>query len=249
MTTSIDICNRALVMMGSQNKIASLTQDMLEADVFNAVYSAVQDWCFSAANWNFARYTTALTLIKAVTVPTTPWTNIEPSPPWVNEFALPNDFIKALYITNSSINSNTQPGGFSSYFGEPKRFVISGDTTPATAQVLLTNESGPILVYTARVTDPTQWPIYFERFVVSVLAWSTCLSIMRDAAVFEALSKSWAQFYMLADQINREQGLVFGDTTPEWLQAIGIDYPFRRRQQSTQQAAEPTRRQRDDNSR
>jgi hypothetical protein len=248
MATNIDICNRALVMMGSQNKITSLTQDMLEADVLNNSYASVQDWCFSAANWDFARFVASLTQQKAISVPTTPWTSAEPAPPWLYQYAVPSDFIKAIYLTNSSINTTLTPNA---YYGEPKRFVIACDEAQTPSTVLLTNETSGLLVYTARISDPTQWPMYFERFVVTVLAWTTCLSIMKNAAVFEALDKAWTRFFMLADQINREQGLVFGDTTPEWIQAIGIDYPFRRRQQvavpGTQQQVE--RRPQGDNNR
>ena len=55
MTTTTDIGNRALAMLGSRTNMASLAENSNEAIQVNLVYSIVTDWAFAATNWNFAR--------------------------------------------------------------------------------------------------------------------------------------------------------------------------------------------------
>lgn len=225
MTTLVDIANRSLVMIGLQKKISSLTQDSAEAQTINAIITPIENWCFGLANWNFARRSSTLSNLKGPP-PSNPstWSTTYPSPPWLYEFSLPTDFIRALYITNSD-PSTANPG----YLGEPKRFVIANDTISAVEQiVLLTNQSAPVLVYTAFITDPTIWPWYFERLAVIALAQGISMSLVPNLNLLEELTQTLEQQISIASQINMIEGLQIPDTTPEWIQALGINYPYRR---------------------
>lgn len=239
MTTSTDIANRALQLIGTRTTIASLAEQSNEAIQANLVYNVVTDWCISMTNWNFARKTVIPTTAKTVT-PVGAWTTTSPAPPWKYSFTLPTDFIRALFVTNSTIDVTS-----TFYLGEPKRFAIATDTITAVQQeVLLTNEAAPILTYVSRVTDPTLWPSFFERFTVATLAKTLSFALTGDRELTANLEKISLDHFSAAMSINRAEGLVYDDTSVEWIQAVGIPYPFNREnvtQRLIPQKQEPSR--------
>jgi hypothetical protein len=224
MTTVTDIANRALQMLGSRTNMTiteynSMTSN--EAIQINLIYSIVTDWCHAAANWNFARKTAALTISKSFTG--SPWTSAQPPPPWINEYALPTDLIRAIYTTNNTI---TNPGQFD---GQPQRFVIATDSIAAVQQqVLLSNQSVVNLVYTSRIADPTLWPALFERFAVASIANAVAFQLTGDHNIATQVREQMMSFFQIAEQQNKVEGLAYLDTTPEWTAAVGIQYPSRR---------------------
>jgi O-antigen ligase len=221
--TNFDICNRALVLLGVRKLITSFTQDSLEAQTANLSFTPVMNWCFGLANWNFARTTAALTISKGPpTVGPGAWSGAQPTPPWLYEYATPADYIRAVYITNNAVAPGT---GVAGWAGEPQRFAIANDTG---AVVLLTNQATCNLIYTAYITNPTDWPFYFERLAVIALANTMCLAITSDLNLQERLAVSLEQQISIAMQLNKLEGLVIEDSTPEWIQATGINYPYRR---------------------
>ena len=227
--TTADIGNRALQLIGTRTTVSAaelVAGNTNEALQINIAYTPIQNWCYGLANWNFARKTAALASL-AGPPPTSPgpWiTGTYPSPPWLYEYALPADFIRAIYITNTA-SALTGAG----YQGEPKRFQLGTDTFAATQQeVLLANEASVILIYTSSVTNPTLWPWYFERLMVLALAQTLCMPLAQDRRLFEELSISLEQQISISTQINSAEGLIINDITPEWIQASGINYPYYR---------------------
>lgn len=233
--STTDIGNRALQLLGTRTNIASLGELSNEAAQISLALVPVQNWCFGLANWNFARKTAALSLAKGPP-PSPPgtWSTTYPSPPWLYEYTLPADFIRAMYITNSAAADNA------GWTGDPRRFVIGTDTVSAVVQqVLLTNDPAAILIYTASIADPTLWPWYFERLAVYALAATISAALTGDKKLHEELSAMLEQQISIATQSNTAEGLVIEDTTPEWLQALGINYPYRRFITLAAQAPQP----------
>lgn len=229
MTTLVDIANRALQLLGTRSIVASLGEQSNEAVQMNLCLTPIQNWCFGLANWNFARTTAALTIAKGPP-PTGPgnWSTTYPPPPWLYEYTLPTNFIRALYMTNNAtanLTASAAPG----WVGDPKRFAIASDTVTGVQQpVLLTNESVCYLIYTAFVTDPTQWPWYFERLVVDALAVTVCMALTGNQKLLMELAQTLEQQINISTQANAVEGLIIADTTPEWNQALGINFPYRR---------------------
>lgn len=223
MTTTTDITNRALQLIGTRTTVTSLVENSNEAIQANLVFTALRDWCLGVGNWNFARKTAKLTLLKTA-VPVAPWDAAEISPPWKYEYSVPADLLKVQYITNSDINAAGD-----AYLGELKRFVVADDTIATVeTKVILTNEASAVAVYTAAISDPALWPWMFERFMVSALAWTLAPALTQDKEIVAALDSTMSRFLAMGLRANVEEGLSFGDTTPEWIQALGINYPFRR---------------------
>jgi hypothetical protein len=227
MTTTTDIGNRALQLVGTRTTMTSLAEQSNEAQQINLVFTAIQNWCSGLANWNFARATLPLNLLKGPATGSV-WNGVlDPSPGWNYEYAIPINFVRAIYLTNSATNSGTS--ALANFIGEPKRFVVAFDTISSIPQiVILTNESTAILVYTSFISDPTLWPWYFERLMVIALAQTICMALTGDKKLFGELSTMLEQQINVSTQINIAEGLIIGDTTPEWIQALGINYPFRR---------------------
>lgn len=223
MTTETDITNRALQLIGTRTTVTSLAESSNEASQANLVFAAVRDWCLGVTNWNFARQTALLTLLNSRPLPpVVPW-NGTVSPPWLYEYQYPTDGLKIQYVTNSEVNS-----AITAWVGEPKRFVVAYDINGAILkQVILTNETNAIAVYTARIIDPTKWPWMFERFMVSALAWTLAPALTSDKEVISSLDATMMRFLSIGLQANLEEGLSIGDTTPEWIQTLGINYPNR----------------------
>lgn len=226
MATDIDICNRALLSIGVQQIISALDQDSIEARACNTIYTYIRDWCLGVTNWNFARRSAALSANnQTASPPVTPWADTTSvSPPWKYAYTLPSDCLQVQYITNSDVNAAD-----TAFLGEPKRFVVAAGTVAGTLQrVLLTNEIHIVCIYTARIADPTQWPWLFERLVVSAVAWNLSMGLSNDLKLTEYLDGIMHRYFEAAIQANLAEGLSFGDTTPEWVQALGINYPYRR---------------------
>jgi len=214
-TSSADICNQALRAIGSQATIRDLTQDSLEAQACNSIYSFVTDWCHTLTNWNFARKTATLTKTKTSTG-SGAWSVGSPAPAWKYEYSLPSDFIRFLYVTNSENDG-------SKFLGNVQRAVVTNDTAP----VVLTDTDGAILVYTARIGEQ-YWPPHFIRLAVSAVAWNIAGTVTGQKDLVQYFDSITTRMFMVAEQINRDEGLSIIDSTPEWIQAIGINYPYRR---------------------
>jgi hypothetical protein len=226
--TTADIGNRALQLIGTRTTVSAaelIAGNTNEALQINIALTPIENWCYGLANWNFARKTVALTKVLGPP-PANPASWISgtyPSPPWLYEYTLPADFIRAIYLTN--IDAASTQG----FLGEPKRFQLGTDTIASVQQeVLLTNEVSALLIYTSSITDPTLWPWYFERLMVMALAQALCMPLAQDRRLFEELSISLEQQISISTQVNAAEGLLINDITPEWIQALGINYPYYR---------------------
>lgn len=143
MTTPVDLCNRALLILGSQRIISSLSQDSVEAKACNTIYNNTRDDLLRKAPWDCAFNTANLVYITSVpgtpenTSPvTTLWQKGQPSPPWTYEYQYPVDCLKACWITPQTATgyagsipiTPVVTGGASSYWqGQPVRFKIAVD--------------------------------------------------------------------------------------------------------------------------
>lgn len=225
MTTPVDITNRALQLLGTRTTVTSLNENSTEAIQANLVFNSVRDWCLGLNNWNFARRTATLALSKSIPPPPLAgWTSADPSLPWLFQYVAPVDALIIRYVTNAALNP-----GATAYAGEPQRFVVAVDSIAAVdTHVVLTSQPAAICIYTAQMADPTFWPWLFERFVVATLAQTLCLALTGDKELLQYLDSLTKEYMVIAIESNRREGLEPTDTTPEWIQALGMNYPYRR---------------------
>lgn len=144
MTTVVDICNRALLVLGSQRTISSLSQDSVEAKACNQIYPNVRDDLLRMAPWNCAFNTTNLTYITSI--PGTPentssatnlWQKGQPAPPWAYEYQYPVDCLRPCWITPQTatgfaggipITTAVTGGASTTWFGGPVVFKVGIDS-------------------------------------------------------------------------------------------------------------------------
>lgn len=203
------------------------------------LYEPTRDEILRAAHWNFARKTAQLTLLKAApgtpefigTVPAA-WNPTLPAPPWLYEYAYPDDCVKARYIVPSVINTwpgpvplTSAPAGpmMADWSGAWARFIIATSVDGAGNQrtVVLTNQSQAILVYTMLVTNPDLWDPQFERAMVSALAARLVLPLSGDKSLRKLQEDLTMQKINQARVTDGNEGPVTTNTTPEWIQARG----------------------------
>ena len=103
--TQLSVCQRALADIGTRSTITSVNppDGSQEAFYCSLYYANVRDHILRAANWNFAKETSALSLWKAL--PGTPenqtaatisgWSVTYPAPPWVYSYIYPSGCLRA----------------------------------------------------------------------------------------------------------------------------------------------------------
>lgn len=229
MATNIDICNRALQMIGAKIQITSLASTAdAESINCNMLYEPVRDWCMSLANWNFARKITVPVLSKIYpNTANTAWTSTYPPPPWKYEYLFPADALAIRYVTDQTqATDNT-------WNGNPYKFAVVSDLLSSEqVRVIVTNRLGALIVYTMLVSDVNKWPAMFTQAVVSNLAWLLAMPLTGDQNLANNLKNTAAEHMQLAIEFNRQEGLFTDDTTAEWKQARGIPYNNNRAQQA-----------------
>ena len=143
MTTAVDIANRALLSIGLQKKISSLTQDSVEAQTANLVYDNIRRRLLRMAPWDCALTTENLVYISSVVgTPenTSPapllWSPGQPSPPWAYEYQYPVDCLRACWIIPATqtgyaggvpVTTAVTGGAPSFWAGPPVKFKVQND--------------------------------------------------------------------------------------------------------------------------
>jgi len=172
MTSSVnsveDIVNQALDCTKYPLRIGSIWEGS-EASL-NAldIYGQTRDALLRERDWGFAKRDLSLTLIKAAPPggynPMTPWTTAYPQTPWFFEYAYPADCLKLRSIKRAPIF-------LPDFTPDTELFQIASDNTQPAGQtrVILANAPYAIGVYTARVTDMTQWePLFVEDLIATL---------------------------------------------------------------------------------
>ena len=193
-TTPVQLCNLSLSQIAARAQVQSInpSDGTAAGDACSLLYQPTVDAFARAAHWNCARFTSGapgskfpppLQLVKAA-----PWTQAAianpslpaPPQPFLYEYLLPGDCLKARYLVPYTQQPATTPplttaGGqmlprFRSNQAIP--FAISADLDAEgnEQQVLLTDLYNAQLVYTRRLTNIALWDSAFTRGAACALA-------------------------------------------------------------------------------
>lgn len=162
MTTTVDIFNRALQVIGSRTTVASTSENSNEAIQLNLIYQDIRDQLLRMAPWDCAFNTANLTYITSV--PGTPentspgtqlWQKGQPAPPWAYEYQYPVDCLRMCYLTPQyatgfaggvPITTAVTGGAPSFWQGQPVRFKVAVDQFYALTGVsILSGGSGYVV--------------------------------------------------------------------------------------------------------
>lgn len=141
----VAICNLALAAIRVA-QIEALTDQTNQAQACNRSYPVARDAALSDFDWNFAEKEATLAVASG-----------ETASGWTYVYAVPSDYIRALRIFNAA-GSATKI-----------EFEIRSNAA-RNAQRILSNHSGAILIYTARIENENMFSPQFVDALVARLA-------------------------------------------------------------------------------
>lgn len=181
MTTSVEIVNMALTMLGTK-RIAALTDNVKEAREMNAVYTLRRDALLRSFNWSFAMERTSLSALSD-------------APAWgyTVAYQLPSDCLRVVQV-----NDIWQVPGLSDAMGGPdaEPYKIEGRT-------IVTDFSAPLyLRYVKRVSNTADFDSAFASVFACDLAIATCEAITQSRTKKDSLKDDYAEAIRLAVRAN-----------------------------------------------
>lgn len=200
--TEVELCNLALLRIGQRDLITSLAGTSAPARACAVLYPIARDFMLASYAWPFATRRLALTAYDYDMDP-----DFERSG-WGYSYTLPTDYLAAQYIWSGVRNPA---------FDARTPFAVEGNTATGTPDVLtpfiLTDQEDAELVYTAAITDTTQFPALF----CDALAWKLAAELALALAVKPQLAGMMLQGLerSMAMAINAELRSSQSDLNPE----------------------------------
>lgn len=185
MTSVVEICNSALNILGANN-ITSLTEDSKNARLCNQRYEPLRDAVFREHTWNCL--VKRVQLAQDTTAPTHEYTY---------QYQLPSDCIRVLSLGGYHDGSSSNVDG-------GQKFKVEG-------RKILTDEDTVYLIYSARITDPTQYDSLLIEAIVGRLAAELCYAITSSTSLATALKADYADKLRLARHADATEG------TPDYI--------------------------------
>lgn len=185
MTSVVEICNSALNILGANN-ITALTEDSKNARLCNQRYEPLRDAVFREHTWNCL--VKRVQLAQDTTAPTHEYTY---------QYQLPSDCIRVLSLGGYHDGSSSNVDG-------GQKFKVEG-------RKILTDEDTVYLIYSARITDPTQYDSLLIESIVARLAAELCYAITSSTSLATALKADYADKLRLARHADATEG------TPDYI--------------------------------
>lgn len=167
-TGPADVVNLALRRIGYKRRSNNLYDGSDASNVALDIYSQTLDALLRDGNWGFAQRMVNGAMLKAAPVGgyfDAPWDPVTyPPMPWQYSYQLPTDYLKIRSV-------RPQPGFLVNVDPTPTLMDVVNDNgyTPP-RRVLVCNVPSAVIVYTAQVTDPTQWAVDFIEAFAAALA-------------------------------------------------------------------------------
>ncbi|MGP1254930.1 MAG: hypothetical protein ACTS10_10985 [Kiloniellales bacterium] len=160
MTSVVSICNLALTRIGAQT-INDLEEASSAARHCKALYEPTRDALLQMYPWRFARQRVVLAALAL--------TEADQPREWAEVYALPSDCLQPVYIEPQDAGpvyayDRCHKGA------EYWRGQIPDATPPYEVRAgrrIMTDEEEAVLIYTARIEDPTR----FDPLFVEALSW------------------------------------------------------------------------------
>jgi hypothetical protein len=233
MASEVSICNRALAAISSRSTISSLTESSEAARQCNLIYADTRDEVLQMASWNFAQRTALLALLKSA--PGTPsnasstatqWSADFPAPPWLYEYAYPDQCLQMRTIIQQLPNtyigvpftSNPSAGVYPYIIGPGAFFESATDLIDGTpTNVLLTNQYLAIGRYTAQITNPLLFGPQFVEALVQALAAKLAMALTGKVSLANMKFQQANAVIGIARAGDANEGLTVIDNMPDWI--------------------------------
>lgn len=213
MASEVDICNRALSIIGARSTIASLTESSTEAVQCTIHYASTRDELLRPHLWSFARRQVTMALMAAAAGTAENPAGVPPLPmaPWLYQYRLPTDCLRVRQLYQPASN------------GPKIAFSLSGDQDAAgnPVKVLLTNQPQAVLVYTSQVTVVDMFDPDFQAALVASLAARLAFPLTGDKSSAQYFAKVAADTILTARSIDGTEDPAGAEKLPEWLTVRG----------------------------
>lgn len=212
MSHKVDLCNRALCVMGHGVSINSLDEESAEARVFRMIYGATLREVLRAHSWNFATSYQRLPLLvdfeegnlqeKGCVIVC-----------WRYGYALPMDVIRVLEIVKEEYEDDI-PFEVVSKVGDHKPYQAF---TGKSGVMLLTHKESPTIKYISAIENEDVFDALFEEAFVLKLALSVSETISQDHTLREILERRYQDKIMQAKSMDNNEYFQHKQQTPVWL--------------------------------
>lgn len=195
MASIIGICNIALSHIGTSG-IQALTESSKEALACRTLYESARDAVLRDHPWNFAERRAALAL------------STEEVPGYSYVYAYPSECLSARRFT-----ADDAPG-----MTTTTPFVVTADST-LSGKLIATDLGAAVLIYTAKVTDPTM----FDPLFVDALGWrlasDLAIPVTGDPRVEQSCFTRYINFLRNAQAADSMEGKKDPETSNSFVDA------------------------------
>lgn len=196
MPSTVDICNLALMHIGTGTSIASLSEQSAEARICARSYETAKDAVLRDHNWNFA--TKFLSLADIGT----------PPEGWAYRYQYPNDCIKAIAV-HQGANANSKNSTLNSF-----RVITQSDLG---SKAIICNLSPATLEYVARVENPEIFDPLFTEALSLRLSSLIAFTLTGKTRLRNDALKLYDEILSSARFADAQEGQSSDLTEPDWI--------------------------------
>ncbi len=193
--SQVDIFNQALMNLGKEPSVTSLTDATTERRALSAVYDTSREFVLAGRDWAWAaRYSSALAKL----------TDPNPNPHHTFWYQVPPDSLRLRWVEDLVIRP-TRPIDFVEFNDE------------AQGRVFATDLAVPIVKYTWDVTDPSLFDPGFTFALSYLLSSRVALTLTSDPAVGQGMFNAYTFTINSASSNIQVESPEPGDAT--WIEA------------------------------
>jgi len=234
--SNTDICNRALLAIGSRVQISSVmpSDGSTQGDACATLFTPTFESLARAAQWNCLRQQASLTLLQAAQgTAENPTGSSYPTPPlpWLYAYLLPPDCLKLWSIVPflqasvagvplTTIN-NAAATWLPNSGAVPFAVAYGVDAQGNPRSVILTNQSQALANYTVNQPNPVIWDSQFQAAMVASLGAFLVPALSMKADMLERQVKLATSMIDAARASDGNEGVTTMDHVPDWIIARG----------------------------
>lgn len=229
---NINIVNRALLAIGSQSQVSSFNEGSAQANAGSTLYTPTFEQLARSAPWNCLRAQAPLTLISAAQgTPENPEGTTLPLPPtpWLYQYLVPSNSLQIRFLVPTLSTSNAgipifsvnTTAGATWYTNTNIPFAVAyaTDSSNNPIQVILTNQSQAIAVYTVNQPNPQTWDSLFQGAMVASLAAYFVPALSLNMPLMQVQIKLAESMIQQARVRDGNEGVTSMDHQPDWMRA------------------------------
>lgn len=202
MASDVDICNLALLRLGTRSTIAALNEGSTEANACALAYATVRDALLAQHRWRFASRRVVLADLGNAPLG------------WGYRYAYPSDCLRARAVLPARRLPGQTPTEEASV-----PFEVAGDQDPAgnPLRVILTNQANAELLYTARITTAAMFDAPFVEALSWMLAAELAATLTGDQGLAASCMQAAAAAVSGARAGDANEAPTVQDRQPEWI--------------------------------